>query len=272
MTMIWRFLGIAFALLLVVVVILLITFGTQPFPLIERVLFGPDGHNLLQNGGFESGNAFNPGPDETFTPGPNTRILCDHSTSIEHWVPSGPGPGGNNRICSNGLPFNALTYVANPDHCEPNVPPCPNSRGVSAQEGNRFVNLTGDFRPPAAYGTVSQDVPTEVGKRYEVSFFIGSSSNNLLVGDKSGAVFVEIAGVTIPNNPFPAPPPQMASNWPDPHDAPRFRFTAVNETTTLKFSGTTAFLGAKGTAYIGLDNVSLQKVCVIWIAILFGCP
>jgi len=257
-----------------IVLLFAIALSTGACERVERVLQAPDGINLLKNGSFEDGVIpTDPTADERFTAGPNVVVLCDGSTRIDHWVASGLGPL-NPTTCSNGKTFNVLDYVANPDHCEPNVPPCPNSFGIAAQEGNRFVNLVEFFsgRPPRNYGSVSQDVQTNVGQRYELSFFVGSSSEGRIVGDKSGAVSVEIAGVVIPDNPFPAPPPLTASNWPLGSGRARFGFTAVNETTTLTFHGTTVVPEAKGTAYIGLDNVSLQKVCNIVFALTVGCP
>jgi hypothetical protein len=124
-------------------------------------------------------------------------------------------------------------------------------------------------RPPSRYGKVSQAVSTDIGKTYELSFFIGSASR--FPGEGLG-VRVEIPGVEIPGQGFfSAPPPQSgASNWSDPKDPPRFRFKAVGETTTLNFTGAVSI--GNGSLYIGLDNVSLQKVCFIVRALLFGCP
>src|SRR5262249_35706333 len=190
MSMSWRFLGIiAFALLLVVVIAFVTVGGNSItfFQNVVSVVFVPDGINLLQNGGFEDSKPLttDPNVDERFSAGPNTVVLCDQSTFIDHWSASGPGPL-NLPKCLNGRPFDVLDYVANLDHCEPNVPPCPNSFGIVAKEGNRFVNLTEIFSalPPNRYGSVSQDVQTNVGQEYELSFFIGSSSEPRLVGDK----------------------------------------------------------------------------------------
>jgi hypothetical protein len=266
--MTWRFLGIAFVLaLLVVVVVLFLIIGPEPFQFVLQV---PDGNNLLKNGSFEGGDANNnPTAGEVFIQAANEKLLCDGSTTIDGWVAHGLGQP-NAPPCPNRKSVDAVAYVANPPECPPNVPPCPNFVGVAAQEGNRFVNLTGvASRPPRNYGSVSQDVQTNVGQTYELSFFIGSSS--AATGGPFGAVSVEIAGVTIPDNPFPAPPPQTASNWSGPQKPPRF--DAVNTTTTLTFRGTTAPPGeANGPNYIGLDNVSLQKVCFIITALTVGCP
>src|SRR5262249_3276352 len=272
MTMTWRFLGIAFALVLVVVVAVIMIGGIL-FPLTQFFLFVPDGINLLKNGSFEDGKLTTDptdDPNEFLLAGPNTIALCDGSTRIDHWVPSGLGPP-NPTKCLNGRPFHVLDYVAPgnpPDHCEPNVPPCPNSIGVAGQEGNRFVNLT-NGGPPRNYGSVSQDVQTNVGQTYQLSFFIGRSSAWRIACGQSAAVYVESAGVTITDNPLPAPLPSALSNWLG-HST---RFDAVNETTTLIFHGASVIPGnTKGTAYIGLDNVSLQKVCAIFIAFTVGCP
>jgi hypothetical protein len=270
MTMIWRFLGIAFALLLVGLIALLLV-GGNPFTFFERVLFAPDGRNLVKNGSFEAGNP-TATDDEPAAQG-NCKVLCDGSSAIDGWQVSGNGaPPPNNRTCTNGKAADAVCWIINPPQCPPKSPPCPDAFGIAAQDGNNLVDLTGSVsRPPAAYGTVSQDVPTEVGKRYELSFQIGSASSHF-AADGLG-VHVKIPGVEIPGRPngfFDAPPHPQASNWSDPKDPPRFRFTAVSGTTTLNFTGAVAF--GTGSDYIGLDNVSLQKVCVIWTAILFGCP
>jgi hypothetical protein len=198
---------------------------------------------------------------------PCIRGVCDGSSTIDSWVASG---GLNlNRTCSGGRTPDAIGWIVNSKECPPQVPPCPDTLGIAAQDGAGLVDLTGNAgRVPDRYGSVSQAVGTEVGKRYEVSFFIGSSSG--VIATQGGAVFVEIEGVAIPNNPFPAPPPQKPSNWSDTNDPPRFRFIAVSRSTTLKFSG--AVSQGKGTDYIGLDNVSLQKVCFIVFALTVGCP
>jgi hypothetical protein len=232
--------------------------------------FVPDGHNLVKNGSFEGGNPVFT-DDEPFIGGPNDKALCDGSTTMPSWVASGVGAPNPNRTCSGGRTPDAIAWIANSHECPPQVPPCPDTLGIAAEDGDRLVDLTGlGGRVPDRYGSVSQTVDTEVGQTYEVSFFIGSASDQSVAGDQHGAVFVEIAGVSIPNNPFPAPPPQKPSNWSDTNDPPRFRFIAVSRSTTLKFSG--AVSQGKGTDYIGLDNVSLQKVCFIVFALTVGCP
>src|SRR5215831_18616103 len=128
-----------------IVLLFAIALSTGACERVERVLQAPDGINLLKNGSFEDGVIpTDPTADERFTAGPNVVVLCDGSTRIDHWVASGLGPL-NPTTCSNGKTFNVLDYVANPDHYEPNVPPCPNSFGIAAQEGNRFVNLVEFF-------------------------------------------------------------------------------------------------------------------------------
>src|SRR5262249_3555266 len=163
---------------------------------------------------------------EAFVGGPNVKVLCDGSTTIDGWVASGKGKPFPQFNCLNGRPPDAVAYVANAGECPPNVPPCPNSLKWVAQEGARFVDLTGNAaRPPAAYGSVSQDVQTEAGQRYELSFFIGSSPNPASADNQQhGAVLVEFDGVVITpplsgigDNLFHAPSPQRESNWSDPN-------------------------------------------------------
>ena len=50
------------------------------------------------------------------------------------------------------------------------------------------------------------------------------------------------------------------------------RFRAVDRTTTIMFLGTgEAGTSGNGGDYVGLDNVSLRKVCWIVEAVLFDC-
>src|SRR5262249_55389551 len=102
---------------IVIVLITLISIAILLAIFLPPFLFQPDGINLLKNGGFEMGKAFDPDPDETFVTGPNVRILCDRSTSIDDWVATGPGPSGIHEPCSGGRPRDVLEYVANDNCC-----------------------------------------------------------------------------------------------------------------------------------------------------------
>jgi len=254
-----------------VVIVILLFVGLLFLPIRQFVgsrLFVADGRNLLQNGSFESGDGADTA-DERFVNGPsNCKNLCDGSRTIDGWEVSGKG-GGPSATCSNGkVAGDAVCWVINPPECPPQSPPC-NGFGVGAQHGNRFVDLTGFAnRPPADYGTVSQTVPTEIGKTYQLSFWIGSSSDPRFAAEGLG-VSVGIPGIT--SRFFSAGSPQVVSQWvpQGPSDSP-FRFKAVSQTTTLKFQG--AVSQGKGSLYIGIDNVSLEKVCFIVVAALFGCP
>ena len=249
-------------LLLVIVLVLLVVIFRREF--VGQMLFVADGRNLVKNGSFEAGNPTGT-DDEVFAGGPNCKMLCDGSTTIDGWQVSGKGVLHPNRTCTNGKAADAICWTINPPQCLPQSPPCPDSFGIAAQDGNRFVDLTGfGGRTPDRYGTVSQAVPTEVEKTYELTFWIGSSSK--FPADGLG-VFVEIPEVTRGFFLL-APPPQTLSQWPQ---APStFRFKATSQTMTLKFTG--AVSQGNGSDYIGIDNVSLQKVCFIVVAKLFGCP
>ena len=250
-------------LLLVIVLVLLVVIFRREF--VGQMLFVADGRNLVKNGSFEGGDPRST-DDEVFVGGPNCKMLCDGSTTIDGWEVSGKGVPHPNRTCTNGKAADAACWVINLPPCSPpQSPPCPNVFGIAPQEGNRFVDLTGfGGRPPAAYGMISQAVPTEVGKTYELTFWIGSSSK--FAADGLG-IFVEIPEVTSGFFLL-APPPQTASQWP--HAPSTFRFKATSQTMTLRFTG--AVSQGNGSDYIGIDNVSLQKVCFIVLAELYGCP
>jgi hypothetical protein len=184
-----------------VILLLVLVFTGAALFLAEFIglgLFGPDGRSLVKNGSFEGENADST-EDEPFIGGLNVKVLCDGSTTIDSWVASG---GLNlNRTCSGGRTPDAIGWIVNSKECPPQVPPCPDTLGIAAQDGAGLVDLTGNAgRVPDRYGSVSQAVGTEVGKRYEVSFFIGSSSG--VIATQGGAVFVEIEESPSPTTPF----------------------------------------------------------------------
>jgi hypothetical protein len=208
-------------------------------------LFVADGRNLVKNGSFESGND-QASPDEP--KGGACKLLCDGSITVDGWKASGTG-GPQGKTCSGSRAADAVCWGIGGD--------------ITVQEGTHLVDPTGFIgRPPAGYGTVSQAVATGVGRTYELSFWVGSSSR--FPGEGLG-VSVDISGVT--SGFFPAPPPVKPSDWTE----TRFQFKAVSEMTTLSFTGAVS-PGGKGSDYIGLDNVSLERVCFIVIARLYGCP
>lgn len=146
---------------------------------------------------------------------------------------------------------------------------------VVAQDQSKFIDFTGDAaKPPASFGGLQQTVDTmRPGSIYELSFFVGSSSvNGLAPPSKPGqtpfyAVTVEAEGLPDGEQTFNAVTPTTdVSHW-EPH---RLRFTAVGTTITVRFTATSSTdKDGFGGAYVGLDNVSLQRVC--FLGRFIGC-
>jgi len=116
-----------------------------------------------------------------------------------------------------------------------------NPFGVSAANGNRFIDLTGfsDIQPLAG---VSQSVATEVGTTYKVGFELGSSveyTAQTRVSVSAGGTMETFATVNQTGN--------------DVWESFTFLFTATSAMTDLTFMGITGF------RYAGLDNVSILK-------------
>jgi hypothetical protein len=140
---------------------------------------------------------------------------------------------------------------------------------MNAEEGQFFVDVTGNAsRPPTEYGEVAQTVATQPGQEYQLSFWVGSSSQyppkapHHTPADIRIEVTVDGSSPTpiVDKQPFPAPAKEL-NEW----DLHQFDFTAGSGTTTITFSanGTTGDDGHGGD-YVGLDNVSLQAVCSIF--------
>jgi Protein of unknown function (DUF642) len=147
-----------------------------------------------------------------------------------------------------------------------------NTMNIDAQDGQKAVDLTGwSSRKPDQYGAVQQTVGnTQPGELYELSFEIGSSSSkpppppNPRIG-----ILVQVSGV--PDTEFDVTIPiTEVSHW----DRCTMRFRAVDTTTTIIFSASvysSTETNGNGGDYVGLDNVSLLKVCSLFDWLFRGC-
>jgi WD40 repeat protein/serine/threonine protein kinase len=172
-----------------------------------------DPQNLVINGSFEFGRFVD-------NSGYKTMVLQPGSGDIAGWIVTG----------TPGLDLDWL------------MP----QQGLEAQQGNRFLDLTGYHDHPP-YDGVSQVIPTVVGREYKVSFAIGSDARwarNFLpavavevTGDASRIFAVSAAGT---------------NRW----QTFEFSFTAASTNTTLTFTGA----NRETLSYIGLDNVRMTAV------------
>lgn len=118
--------------------------------------------------------------------------------------------------------------------------------GLTAQNGFRFVDLTG-LNASAPYGGVAQTIPTVPGTLYNLSFWLGSTTNAIL-GNGDAVALLTIADTTVQLQV--ASTPVSGSDW----ELKTGQFTATGATATL------SFVGVSGFNYIGLDNVVVTAV------------
>ena len=118
--------------------------------------------------------------------------------------------------------------------------------GLTAQDGFRFVDLTG-LNASAPYGGVSQTIATVPGTLYGLSFWLGSTTNTIL-GNGDAVALLTIADTTVQLQV--ASTPVTGSDW----ELKTGSFTATGATATL------SFVGVSGFNYIGLDNVVVTAV------------
>lgn len=166
--------------------------------------------NLLVNGSFEDGAFVNQG-NQTMSLAPGSLVIAGWTvlTDATAWIGS-------------GNPF-----------------------GLSASDGNRFLDLT-NYSAGAPFAGVSQTIATTAGATYTLSFDLGGSNGwgrpDSLVASAAGTSIVFTTGpasATTPNN-----------DW----YAESLTFVAVGASTTVTLQGSAGF------NYIGLDNASVDLV------------
>jgi hypothetical protein len=120
----------------------------------------------------------------------------------------------------------------------------PNPWGLSAQDGNRFLDLTA-YPAGAPFGGVQQVLSTIVGHQYLVNYYIGTYTA------RWGGPPVSIqATAAAQSETCTISTPSTASTW----TSCEMTFTASSNSTLL------SFLGTAGVQYIGLDNVSVDDL------------
>ncbi len=172
--------------------------------------------NLVTNGSFELG-AYIPSSNDTMT-------LTVGSTAMDGWTVT------NDLIAWIG-PVNPWSLTAN--------------------EGDFFLDFT-DFSTGSPFGGVSQNITTDIGQSYQLSFDLGSSN----IWGRPSAIEASAAGSS---NIFTSSTIGGISDW----DRFSMVFTANSTTTTIFLRGVT------GSQYIGLDSVSVSAVPVPAALLLF---
>jgi hypothetical protein len=119
----------------------------------------------------------------------------------------------------------------------------PNSWGLSAQDGNRFLDLT-EYTAGAPFGGVTQDIATIAGHEYDLSFYLGSYTARW-----GGPPISILAAAGATSDTFTVSTASDESTW-----TPfTLHFTATAATTAITLTG------AAGSNYVGLDTVSVVE-------------
>jgi hypothetical protein len=155
--------------------------------------------------------------------------------------------GGNftsydNVAVSDNITMAGWTVVGQPGRTNPITWIYSGNFGLTAQDGNYFLDLTG-FQDGPPYGGVSQTISTSAGNSYSLSFYLGSSS---YWGLPDG-IDVFIDGSLLPLASFTSTL-TGTNNW----EQETTSFTAAGPLTTI------SLIGNSGIAYIGLDNVDVE--------------
>lgn len=119
-----------------------------------------------------------------------------------------------------------------------------NTWGLTASEGDYFLDLT-DYATDPNFGGVSQEITTDIGAHYAVSFDLGSS----LQWGLQSSITVSAGNTT---EEFTSSNSGQNNVW----ESQVFIFMATSELTEL------SFLGTDGYKYVGLDNVSISEFVV----------
>lgn len=120
----------------------------------------------------------------------------------------------------------------------------PNSWGLSAQEGNRFLDLTA-YPTGAPFGGVKQTLTTNVGDLYQLSYYLGSYTARW-----GGPPVSIVASAGNATETCTISTTSTVSTW----TLCSMTFTALTTNTDL------TLMGSQGFQYIGLDNVSVEAI------------
>jgi hypothetical protein len=167
--------------------------------------------NMLTNGSFESGN-FVAGMGNT------GMSLRAEDTNMTGWTITGA---------------HDLAWLTN------------NAFNWTAQDGNRFLDLTG-YQDTKPYNGISQVVNLAPGA-YVLTFYIGQDRDNPVA---TGPMSVSVSAGNQANVVFTDSQTGTGNVW----EKETLSFTASSGSTTISLTG----LSSQGGQYLGLDNVDLE--------------
>ena len=118
----------------------------------------------------------------------------------------------------------------------------PNPWVLSAEDGNRFLDLT-EITTGGAFGGVQQSIATTPGSNYVLSYYLGTYTQRW--GGPPVSILATAGGTSLACT---VNTTSIVSTW----TPCSMAFTATSATTLISLRGT------QGAAYIGLDNVSVE--------------
>ena len=124
----------------------------------------------------------------------------------------------------------------------------PNPWSLSAQDGDRFLDLTA-YPAGAPFGGVTQTIATLPQHQYELSYYLGSHTARW-----GGPPVAIVATAGSEGQTCTVTTRSSGSTW----TPCTMAFTATSASTAISLTG------KEGSQYIGLDNVTVQTVETAW--------
>lgn len=124
----------------------------------------------------------------------------------------------------------------------------PNPWSLSAQDGDRFLDLTA-YPAGAPFGGITQTIATLPQRQYELSYGLGSHTARW-----GGPPVAIVATAGSESQTCTVTTRTSGSTW----TPCTMAFTATSASTVISFTG------KEGSQYIGLDNVTVQTVETAW--------
>jgi hypothetical protein len=254
-------LAVILAVVLAIVAILAVV-GYKEFGL--KIPVDPE---LVKNGSFENGS-FENDPDHgepEFGPvdfgsirlARAVKLLHSDSSALQDWKVLGGSGKTLPPSCQPTTTDTNLDAIAwyDSDGC--------NQCALVAADGKRFIDLTGHCpREPNHFGGVeSQRIELQPWQEYELAFSIGVSS----VFNTPKTVTVQLEIPRRLTQRWDVDVPASGATW------KQFKIRFPTGPGTIEPPSVTLhFSGLDGGDYVGLDNVSLKKICFMWNAFLYG--
>jgi len=128
----------------------------------------------------------------------------------------------------------------------------PNPWSLSAHDGDRFLDLTA-YPAGAPFGGIAQTIATIPQHKYQLSYYLGSHTARW-----GGPPVAIVATAGSESQVCTVTTPSSGSTW----TPCKMSFTATSDSTAISLTG------KEGSQYIGLDNVTVETVEMVWWPLL----